>query len=392
MISYLPQKQLKFWKTKNWKYRFLVISLLFISVFIFAGVLFMNLAPQFGRTPDKAQREVYSRLQNYNEGRFQNENASPMDLNNWSLLKEYIAGTPNREPSKKLPVLKPVRQTLLDFPKDSLGMVWLGHSSFLLLMDGLKILVDPVLSKKPSPVPFFGPSRYSSEVPLSAEEMPDIDVLVISHDHYDHLDHQTILSLKHKVKHYFVPLGVGNHLRLWGVADEKITELNWWETETYESLTLTAAPARHFSGRGILDRSKTLWASWIITGKSKNVFYSGDSGYDKHFQTIGQKYGPFDLALLECGQYHPDWKYLHMMPEETAQAAADLQSKLSVPVHWGAFTLALHEWTDPVKRSLSHAQKLGVPFAAPQMGELLIAGAEPYSQQAWWEGFEANSN
>ena len=209
----------------------------------------------------------------------------------------------------------------------------------------------------------------------------------MSHDHYDHLDYETIQKLKDKVGVYFTPLGLGNHLIEWGVNKERINELNWWDSIDFDGIKLICTPARHFSGRGLFDRATTLWCSWVIEGKKDNVFFSGDSGYDTHFKEIGEKYGPFDISLMECGQYNEDWKLLHMMPEETVQAALDLKSKLTMPIHWGGFTLAFHDWTDPIERVVNKAKKLNMPITTPKIGEPVIIGKETYPIEKWWKNY-----
>ncbi|MNC27019.1 Beta-lactamase superfamily domain protein [compost metagenome] len=183
---------------------------------------------------------------------------------------------------------------------------------------------------------------------------------------------------------FIVPLGVGAHLKRWGISGERIREFDWWDEISFAGLTLTSAPARHFSGRSLLDRNTTLWCSWIIQGGHAKIFFSGDSGYGPHFAAIGQKYGPFDLTLMECGQYDPRWADIHMMPEQTVQAQIDLQGKLMIPIHWGAFTLAMHDWTDPVERVLRAAKQHGLRLATPRIGEPVHVGAKTYPSSPWW--------
>ncbi len=245
-----------------------------------------------------------------------------------------------------------------------------------------------MFNESPSPLSYMGPKRYSNELPIDIDRLPFIDAVILSHDHYDHLDYRSIQELKGKVNQYFTPLGVGNHLEEWGINKEKISELNWWESIELDNLKMVCTPARHFSGRGIFDRSTTLWCSWIIECENEKIFYSGDSGYDTHFKTIGEKYGPFDISLMECGQYHKDWKLLQMMPEETAQASIDLNSKLTLPIHWGAFTLALHDWTDPIERMTIKAKTLNLPVTTPKIGEPVILGNETFPTKKWWKEYE----
>jgi L-ascorbate metabolism protein UlaG (beta-lactamase superfamily) len=189
------------------------------------------------------------------------------------------------------------------------------------------------------------------------------------------------------VKHFYVPLGVENHLISWGVPERSISVLDWWEETKTMGIELICAPARHFSGRGLTDRASTLWCSWIIKGKNSKIYFSGDSGYGPHFKEIGTKYGPFDIALMECGQYNQQWEAIHMMPEQTAQAGIEVRADLIMPIHWGAFTLALHSWTDPVERLLEKAKELNIPVATPVVGEPIFVGDTSYPISAWWEEY-----
>jgi L-ascorbate metabolism protein UlaG (beta-lactamase superfamily) len=213
-------------------------------------------------------------------------------------------------------------------------------------------------------------------------DLPPIDIILISHDHYDHLDYRTLMRLKQQVKKVVVPIGVGSHLRHWGFAADKVVELNWHQSFSLGGLSITATPARHRSGR-MFKANQTLWASYVIQAGSHRLFYSGDGGYGYHFKQIGQQYGPFDLALMECGQYSTNWPHSHMMPEQTAQAAADLQARMMLPVHWAKFAESDHPWNDPVTRLLPAARQLGVSVCTPQIGEAYTLG-EPPKQRVWW--------
>jgi L-ascorbate metabolism protein UlaG (beta-lactamase superfamily) len=214
-------------------------------------------------------------------------------------------------------------------------------------------------------------------------DFPNLDMVVITHDHYDHLDYKTILQLKDKTKLFCTSLGVGAHLEHWGIAPERIVELDWWESKIiFESMELTATPARHFSGRSFA-RYKSLWSSFILKTPTHRLFLGGDSGYETHFQTIGEKYGPFDIALLECGQYNEDWPYIHMMPEQTVQASIDLKAAVLMTVHWAKFKLSLHPWKEPIERATKAADAKGVTYTTPLIGQPVIIG-ENYPREAWW--------
>ncbi|MFC5530825.1 MBL fold metallo-hydrolase [Cohnella yongneupensis] len=264
---------------------------------------------------------------------------------------------------------------------------WFGHSAVLLEIEGKRLLLDPMLGPASSPFPVFNSKRYSGPLPFKLDQLGDIDAVLISHNHFDHLDRDSIRKLMHRVGHFYVPSGVAAYLIKWGVPKEKISEHGWWEEFAFAGLKLACTPARHFSGRGLTDRDRSLWCSWVIAGEHVKVFFSGDSGYAPHFKDIGDKYGPFDLALMECGQYDERWKSIHMMPEETVQAHIDVRGDVLVPIHWGAFTLALHEWSDPIKRVVRAAAERGVTHATPRIGEPVAVGEVPAVPTAeWWLG------
>jgi L-ascorbate metabolism protein UlaG (beta-lactamase superfamily) len=360
-----------------------------IALIIIIAALFINLSPQFGREATKAQKQNYLKSVNYKDGKFTNLSITKMDLHYWALIKEMLAGSVNRSPKSNIIVDKVDSTTIANHLAEITQLTWFGHSAFLLEIDGKKILLDPMLGESPAPHPLLGTKRYSDELPIAIEKLPFIDAVIFSHDHYDHLDYGSIQKLKGKVGQFYVPLGVGNHLLEWGVPKEKIHELNWWDSMEIDGIKLVCTPARHFSGRGLFNRETTLWSSWVISGSNDNIYFSGDSGYDSHFKEIGEKYGPFDITLMECGQYHTNWKEYHMMPEETAQAAVDLQSRLLLPIHWGAFTLALHDWTDPIERVTKKAQELGMPVTTPKIGEPVIIGDSNFPKLKWWEDYKS---
>jgi L-ascorbate metabolism protein UlaG (beta-lactamase superfamily) len=366
-----------------------ILTVSIIGIILIGGTLFLNWSPEFGKTPDKEQKKEYSKSGNFRDGKFTNQHSSPMDLNYWKLFKELIKKAPNRNPKMNIEV-ENVDSITIENKRSETQLCWFGHSTFLLLMDGKKILIDPMLGQTPSPVSFLGTKRYSADLPITAEELPFIDAVILSHDHFDHLDYKSINKLKNKVGRFFTPLGVGNHLISWGIAEDKITELNWGESIEFESINLVCTPARHFSGRGLFDRAATLWCSWVIKGTKDNIFFSGDSGYDTHFKEIGNRYGPFDISLMECGQYNEDWKLLHMMPEEAVQASIDLRSRLILPIHWGAFTLAFHDWTDPVERITKKANDLNMPVTTPKIGEPVIVGNSTFPNEKWWINYMGN--
>ncbi|MFZ6012570.1 MAG: MBL fold metallo-hydrolase, partial [Bacteroidota bacterium] len=329
----------------------------------------------FGKLPTGKRLERVKNSPQYKNGVFVNLEETKMlaeGVSYFTMFRKYLGkGVQGRYPSAPLPATKTDLKTLT---AEKTTITWFGHSSYLILADGKKILVDPVFSQRPSPVQYAGSKSYPGTMIYTTDDLPDLDLVIISHDHYDHLDYNTITKLKSRVKLFCVPLGVGEHLTYWGVDEARIKEFDWWEGETImPGVDLIATPARHFSGRGFRG-NRTLWASFVLKTISANIFIGGDSGYDDAFKKIGDKYGPFDIALLECGQYDPHWPYIHMMPEETVQASLDLRANVFVPVHWGKFTLANHTWKDPVQRAVKHAHTLSVKCATPNIGEPITIG------------------
>lgn len=303
------------------------------------------------------------------------------------VMKEIRTTKARRIPQAKLPEVKPDIKEFLA-PSDFLKFIWLGHSTLLLNMEGKIFLIDPVFGKSASPFDFMIP-RFQP-APISLNQLPYIDAIVISHDHYDHLDRSTVKHFIHKTTKFIVPLGVGKHLTDWGIEGSRITELNWGDSTSQSGIKFTATPARHFSGRSLFDRNKTLWASWVIEGKDDKIFYSGDSGYGTHFQEIGKRYGPFDVAFMENGQYNERWPDVHMQPEETLQALIDVDAKILVPVHWGMFDLALHHWSEPISRTHKIATAWEIPIFTPILGEIVDTGNRPVAIP-WWENVDAKT-
>lgn len=295
------------------------------------------------------------------------------------LMTDYFKMKTKLRPVKNLPIV------LSNKNNESLESVtWFGHSASLLKIEGKKLLLDPMFGDASSPFPVFNSKRYSGAFSLEHDELQEIDAIIISHNHYDHLNYKSIMQLKDRAKHFYVPTGVAQYLIKWGISPSKISEHNWWDEITFNNIKLVCAPARHFSGRSMTDKDRSLWCSWLILGQETKVFFSGDSGYAPHFKEIGNKYGPFDLTLMECGQYDTRWSAIHMLPEETVQAHIDVKGELLVPIHWGAFTLALHEWSDPIERVTKEANRLGVNIATPQIGEAIALQSKDYPTAAWW--------
>lgn len=353
-------------------------------VILLALVLFtlwvVNL-PVFGKHPQGNRLQKIKSLTNYSNGEIKNISLTPAksdDVTYAQLMARTIKGNANGSPKKALPYVKP------DFASSNpIKLTWFGHSSYLIQIDGKNIVVDPVFSERTSPFQFLGTKNFAGTDFIQPEDLPAIDLIIITHDHYDHLDYTTILKLKGKTNHFLTSLGVGAHLEHWGIAATKITELAWGERTTIGNFNFTATTARHFSGRGF-KRNQTLWSSFVMQTKTNTIFIGGDSGYDTHFKEIGEKFGPFDLAILECGQYNAMWPFIHMYPEEVVQAAIDLKSTILMPVHWGKFRLALHNWDEPIKSVVAKSNELGVKIVTPMLGEsVMLNDALPTTH--WWE-------
>ncbi|AMP05725.1 MBL fold metallo-hydrolase [Collimonas pratensis] len=300
----------------------------------------------------------------------------------WRVIFEKPAGT---VPARPIPVQAISTAQLLAAPDRSLFR--LGHSTMLLKLRGAFWLTDPVFSERASPLQWIGPKRFH-QPPISIAELPPIEGVILSHDHYDHLDHAAVLQLAGKTKHFLTPLGVGDTLIKWGIPAEKVQQLDWWQSTRVGGLQLAATPARHFSGRSLSDGNRTLWASWVILDDDLRLFFSGDSGYFDGFKEIGRRYGPFDLTMIETGAYDHDWPDVHMQPEQTLQAHLDLGGKHLLPVHNGTFDLALHLWQDPFERIVALAEEQGVAVSTPQMGEMLSVAA-PEAGRRWWREQDA---
>lgn len=346
-------------------------------------ILYQTYPPFGGKTPTSKKQLS----PNFVNGKFANQIPTKMSMgfrDTLSVIRHLFKRGSRRKPAKPLvPLHLDVSRT------DQAKITWFGHSAFLLQINGKNLLLDPMFGRSPSPFPAIGPQRFSKELPAQPEDLPHIDAVLISHDHYDHLDYGSIKKLSSKVTMFFVPLGLAAHLQKWGIAQERITELDWWEERDFEGLSLACTPSRHFSGRTLTDRFTTLWCSWVICANKTNVFFSGDTGYGPHFKQIGDKYGPFDVTLLECGQYDPLWPMVHMQPEQTVTAHLDLRGKRMIPMHWGAFVLALHSWTEPIERVLTAGKKANITIITPRIGEVVAFKNQKYPTDAWWKKYKA---
>lgn len=363
-----------------------------IAIVLIIGLVFLNTSPEFGGDHSAEDIERYKTTGHYVDAEEEFVNYHPAELGfsfdtMLAITKEYFSDDLNNVPKEEIPVLKQDSLNLVK-TKAEAKLIWFGHSAFLLQLDGKNILLDPMFGEVPSPIDFMAKGRFFKELPLAIEKLPQIDFVFISHDHYDHLDYESIQKLKAKTKAFILPIGVGAHFRSWDVEESKIHEYNWWDEDSIDGLNFAFTPSRHFSGRGILDRNATLWGSWVIEGKDQKLFFSGDGGYDDHFEKIGEKFGPFNVAMVECGQYNKRWKDIHMAPEESAQAVKDLNAVVGIPIHWGGFSLSLHDWNEPPVRIKKAADLLGVKVVTPQIGETMKLDSVTVGYNPWWESIK----
>jgi len=299
-----------------------------------------------------------------------------------TMRKFFFGGSKYRKPTAPIPTETRRAADYAEPPASGLRVTWLGHSVLLVEIDGLRILIDPVWADNVSFVPLMGPKRFYPS-PLAASEIPEVDAVLLSHDHYDHLDSAMVRELSRRKARFIAPLGVGMHLVGWGVPEQQIEEFDWWESVTIGPLTLTAVPARHFSGRGLRDQGQTLWCGWTLVTDKHRVYYAGDTAMQDAFVEIGERYGPFELTMIEIGAYDALWADVHLGPEQAVRAHQLVRGDVMLPVHWGLFDLALHGWTEPIERFLVAARDAGVRVAVPRPGgRIEPAHIEPV--QRWW--------
>ena len=356
-----------------------------LSALSLGAWLFLH-SERFGALPSNEEQEALRRSPNWSDasGAFRNPIPTPRMADDAGFLRtlaEYVlTPRPYASPEKPLPAVKP---DLCGLPPDKDCVIWLGHSSFFIQLGGKRILIDPVLSGSGGPISLSTRAFAGSDV-VTPDEVPDIDILLISHDHWDHLDHKTLKALRPRIAGIVCGLGTGAHLRRWGFAPSRIHEGDWGQSFTFGPLTVRLTEARHYSGRGFTTH-KALWCGFILETAERRLFFSGDSGYGPHFARLGSEHGPFDLALLECGQYDRRWPFIHMKPEETAQAAEDLKAKTLFPAHNGKFCIAYHGWREPLER-VSDAS-LGRPYRliTPRIGEIAAPWDGEAPDERWWE-------
>lgn len=351
----------------------------FLLIVLCTGVIMAGCCSQ------KNLDSQYESLEHYENGKFKNtqieykSDFSSFLSNAWKFITN---DSKNKIPQENaIPVKKLSKQDILDMPNNS--MIRIIHSTLLFKLDNKYILTDPVFSEKITPFPFVAPKRFH-ELPITIEELPFIDIIIISHNHYDHLDEPSIKKLKDKVGNFYTTLGIKKQLIDFGVDTMKICELDWWQSCTNKTIKISATPAQHFSGRGLFDRNNTLWASWVIKSKNTNIFFSADTGYFEDFKKIGKKYGPFDIAFLEAGAYNESWKEIHMMPTETIQAFKDLNANILFPIHNSSFKLSMHPWNEPLEMINNLAKEDNIKVSHPKMGEI-IPLLEYKETDIWWK-------
>lgn len=364
----------------------IVSGLLAILLFLFLNADF------WGHVPDENHREILKKSKQYNAETEQFENRQrelhrkmneenfnattlPDTLSKWWNNK---AGVPDRP----LPSLKPDFKKFLQ-PSDDFKVIWFGHSTFMVRLNNKTILVDPIFSKSAFPLGFIA-NRFQAPA-ATLEQLPEIDYILISHDHFDHLDMKSIKFFRGTKTKFVLPLGLSSHLFHWGITRDRMTELDWWEEFEVEGLKFVCTPSQHFSGRDLFHSNKTLWASWVIQAREHKLFFSGDSGYDIHFKQIGEKYGPFKVAFMETGQYNKLWQAIHMLPEEGAKAFLDLGANYYFPVHWGMFELSIHSWFEPIQEIQRLSKELNFDLLVPRFGEVVSSEKlEERKIESWW--------
>lgn len=362
--------------------------LVFILGALALGVWIFLKSSQFGALPEGRRLERMQQSPQYADGIFHNTLPTPLMTDGKStitaLLQSFFMKKDNTIPPSPVPTVKTALKSL---DRNTDTVIWLGHSSFFIQLGGQRILIDPVLSDHAAPVSFSTRAFLGSN-PYTVEDLPNIDVLLISHDHWDHLDYPTLTALRPKIGQIICGLGVGAHLQRWGFSPSSIYEGDWGERVTLGSLSIYLTPARHFSGRS-LTRNKSLWLGFVLETAQRRLFYSGDSGYSPHFAELGKQFGTFDLVLLECGQYDKAWNLIHMMPEETAKAADDLHAKRLLPAHSGKFSIAYHAWDEPYKRLTAASLGKKWQLATPMIGEPLVfdtaQAMNAKTAPEWWE-------
>lgn len=351
-------------------------------------LILLIFSPQFGARLKRRHKKQYARSKYWNGKRFENLSKTVMNVNLRTfpgLLRAQFKDRQLRTPDQPIPLI-PFDQLKWEMNPEHPKFIWYGHSVLLLKLNGQNILIDPMFGSDASPIAPIKTRRFSDNTLEIIDQLPKIDAVFLTHDHYDHIDLTSIKKLRGKVDHWFVGLGIARHLERWKISPAKIREFDWWESFTFKEIQVTYTPSRHFSGRGPFDRAQSLWGGWVFKSATNNIYWSGDGGYGEHFKEVGEKLGPFDWGFMECGQYNELWHQIHMYPEETVQAAIDARVNNTIPVHWGGFALALHKWKDPIERFIIEANKKEIIYSTPEIGALIEHGSEV--NKLWWKSLK----
>lgn len=358
----------------------LLIVLSVIIALIAAVLLFIRFYPSFGGMPSKSDRKEYSTRTEYYDGK---KFIYPEKWTVESNIEDIRISSKDTSPVDELPVSTP-DFSLAD--ENNVMVTWFGHSSVLIQFHGYNLLCDPVFSERCSPMQWIGPKRFS-EPTVSVKDLPHLDAVLLSHDHYDHLDQQAVKELNAKSDIFIVPLGVEKHLERWKIPENKISTVTWWDKLNIGNIEINCCPSRHFTGRRLIDSDMTQWCSWVIRDDTYSIFDSGDGGFGGHFQEIHDRFSDFDFALMECGQYNSNWHHSHLFPEESANAADIVKAGTVLPIHWGAFILSNHGWDDCPERFTIQADKLGLNVVTPHLCETFSPDNSANYQNRWWRDF-----
>ena len=344
---------------------------------------------QFGGKVTNELVQQYAQSKHWENGRFHNLEQTDMSMELRklpSMIRKQLSNSQQRTPASPLPIQAFDKNQFLS-QNDKAKFIWYGHAVVLMRISGKTLLIDPMLGDDTTPIAPTKSKRFSENTLDLIEAFPVIDLVLFTHDHYDHLDYDSIQKLKGKVKHYFVALGVKRHLVRWGISADNITEFDWWETRNLEEIAITFTPTRHFSGRGLTDRFKSLWGGWAFETIHEKILFSGDGGYGQHFKDIGNKFGGFDFAFMECGQYNDDWHEIHLFPKESVQAGIDVKANKIMPFHWAGFNLSYqHTWTEPVEEFTESAMYKGIDYATPTLGKIFDTAA--IEKDKWWLNYK----
>lgn len=354
-----------------------IFGMVVVALILAAGVVNYRLDSTPAETFDSPQ---------YQEGVF--ANTTPITGNTLAKFVEIFQRSITEErtairPANAIPVQALSTRQLQALPDSGVFFAKLGHSTVLFKINGRYLLTDPMFSRRASPFSFMGPERFHP-MPIAIEDLPPIEAVLLSHNHYDHLDEDSIRALKEKTRHFVVPLGLKSQLLKWDIAARAISELDWWQQKQVAGITLTLTPSHHFSGRAFTDRNATLWGGWAINSAAASIFFSGDSGYFAGFKTIGEKLGPFDVAFMENGAYASNWPQVHMQPEQTLTAFRDVQGEYLVPIHNSTFDLAFHSWYAPLQHLEQQSRQQGVRLLTPRFGDV-IEVSQPGVTPRWWQ-------